>query len=321
MFYSATIQRTIVWEITSQIALLDCSKRQERATISSFCWEKKKKEQNVVKHQKITASHTHKNRHLKFMISMLFYVWEDTSVWAHLNYSFDIHLNCLRLACSFPSSWVPFRVCCQGRLQWLTGWWCAMFLVHIDVVPVLVSPFYEIGGNHFTYWGLLAASSVTYTELATARCYLEDKVGEWSKSTRYLSEYLYYIGTHQPTILPECCHWEGTLLPHFINVIKHCKTHPNKLGCICAHKERYSRSSVGNPIQVGSRNTFILNFVSMNPLHLIHIPHSSSAPGSYSYSQAHNPQTRGKISLPGSDSQKEERFPVVRTMPLDPATF
>ena len=54
-----------------------------------------------------------------------------------------------------------------------------MFLVHIGVVPVLFPTFYEVGGNHFTYWGLLAASSVTYTELATARCYLEDKVGEW----------------------------------------------------------------------------------------------------------------------------------------------
>lgn len=162
---------------------------------------------------------------------------------------------------------------------------------------------------------------ICYTELATARCCLEDKKGEWKWSTCYLSEYLYYIGTHQPIILPEYCHWEGTLLPHYIYVIKHCKTHPNKLGCICAHKERYSRSSVGNPIQVGSRNTFILNFVSTIPLHLIYIPPPSSAPGSYSYSQAHNPQTWGKISLLGSNSQKEERFPVVRTMPLDPGTF
>lgn len=54
-----------------------------------------------------------------------------------------------------------------------------MFLVHIGAVPVLFSTFYEIGGNHFTYWGLLAASSVTYTELDTARCYSEDKMGEW----------------------------------------------------------------------------------------------------------------------------------------------
>lgn len=114
---------------------------------------------------------------------------------------------------------------------------------------------------------------------------------------------------------------EGTLLPHYINVIKHWKTHPNKLGCICAHKERYSRSSVGNPIQVDSRNTFILNFVSTIPLRLIYIPPSSSVPGSYSYSQAYNPQTRGKIFLLGSNSQKEERFPAVRTMPLDPGTF
>ena len=32
----------------------------------------------------------HKNRHLKFTILAIFYVWKDARVWAHGNYSFDI---------------------------------------------------------------------------------------------------------------------------------------------------------------------------------------------------------------------------------------
>lgn len=55
-----------------------------------------------------------------------------------------------------------------------------MFLVHIGRrIPVLFLPSMRLGAIIFTYWGLLAASSVTYTELDTARCYSEDKMGEW----------------------------------------------------------------------------------------------------------------------------------------------
>ena len=40
------------------------------------------------------------------MNSALFYVWENTRVWAHGNHSFDMHLSCLGpVSCSFPS-WV-----------------------------------------------------------------------------------------------------------------------------------------------------------------------------------------------------------------------
>ena len=45
----------------------------------SFAGKKKKK--IVVKYQKVTANH--RNRHLKLMILVVFYVWEDTGVWAH----------------------------------------------------------------------------------------------------------------------------------------------------------------------------------------------------------------------------------------------
>ena len=77
----------------SQIALRDCSKMvREEPRYVGVCAEKKKKTpqktkppknkktqktQNVVKHQKITANHT---KHLKLMILVLFYVWEDTSL-------------------------------------------------------------------------------------------------------------------------------------------------------------------------------------------------------------------------------------------------
>ena len=37
---------------------------------------------SVVEHQNITA--IRKNRHLKFMILVLFCVWEDTTVWAQI---------------------------------------------------------------------------------------------------------------------------------------------------------------------------------------------------------------------------------------------
>ena len=37
------------------------------------------KKKYIVEHQKITANH--RNRHLKLMILVLFYVWEDARVW------------------------------------------------------------------------------------------------------------------------------------------------------------------------------------------------------------------------------------------------
>ena len=77
----------------------------------SFAGKKKKK--NVVKYQKVTANH--RNRHLKLMILVVFYVWEDTGVWAHWKFSLDMHLNGLgpvfrtqNVSC-LSLFWIPLR--------------------------------------------------------------------------------------------------------------------------------------------------------------------------------------------------------------------
>ena len=48
------------------------------------------------------------------MISVLFYVWKDTRVWAYWNYSFDTHLHYLGPVSCFSPSWIPLGV----WLQW-----------------------------------------------------------------------------------------------------------------------------------------------------------------------------------------------------------
>ena len=66
------------------MALRDCSKevREEPGYIRVFVEKQTKKQtKHVVQHQKITANH--KNRHLKLMILVFFYVWEDAGVWTH----------------------------------------------------------------------------------------------------------------------------------------------------------------------------------------------------------------------------------------------
>lgn len=78
-----------------------------------------------------------KSRHLKVMVLVLFYIWEDARVWAHWNYSLDMHLNCLGpLSCLSPS-WIPPRCTKSSGLLWLMAWcdissspeWQAAFFV------------------------------------------------------------------------------------------------------------------------------------------------------------------------------------------------
>ena len=52
----------------------------------------------MVKHQNITSHHRKKKtkkQTLKLMIVVLLYIWEDARVWAHCNYSFDMHVSYL----------------------------------------------------------------------------------------------------------------------------------------------------------------------------------------------------------------------------------
>ena len=69
----------------------------------SFCWKQK----HVVEHQKMTANH--KNQTSQVIILVLFCVWEDARVWAHWNYSFDMHLNYLGLVSCFLHPEFPSR--------------------------------------------------------------------------------------------------------------------------------------------------------------------------------------------------------------------
>ena len=84
MFYTVALLRTIAQDTASQIALRSCSKevREEPGFIGVFAGKKQNRTKHVVEHQKSTANHK-KTRHLKLMILVLFYVWENARVRAH----------------------------------------------------------------------------------------------------------------------------------------------------------------------------------------------------------------------------------------------
>ena len=86
MFHSEALLRTAGWETASQITLRNCSKevRQELGYIGIFAGGKKKS-QNIKRLLLITQY-----KHLKAMILVFFYVWEEARVWAHGNYSLDM---------------------------------------------------------------------------------------------------------------------------------------------------------------------------------------------------------------------------------------
>ena len=106
MFYSGTLLRTIAQETASQIALRDCPKevRGEPGYIGVFAETNKQCSQT----SKMTANH--KNRHLKLMILVLFYIWEVVRIWAHWNYSFAMHLNYTGPVLCFSPSWIPLTL-------------------------------------------------------------------------------------------------------------------------------------------------------------------------------------------------------------------
>ena len=90
MFYTGTLLRTIAQETASYSPeeLLQICKGGARI-YSSFCWKR-------------ACSWTSKdycqltrNRELKWMISVVFYAWEDATVWAHWHHSLDMYLNYL----------------------------------------------------------------------------------------------------------------------------------------------------------------------------------------------------------------------------------
>lgn len=68
-------------------------------------------------------------------------MWEDPRVWAHWNYTFDMHLNYLWPKYVFlhwnspqGTPWVGWR---GARLQWLMVWWRATFFVNWSAGDIL----------------------------------------------------------------------------------------------------------------------------------------------------------------------------------------
>ena len=102
----------------------------------SFIFAGKKIKRRAVEHQKITANH--KNRHIKLMIFALFYVWEDTGIWNHWNYSLDTHLNYVGLVTRVH--WGRW-----GGMQRLMAWWQA-----IPFHTLLLARLYLIRGEQST---------------------------------------------------------------------------------------------------------------------------------------------------------------------------
>ena len=124
MFYLGTLLRTIAQETASQIALRICSKevREEPGYIGAFA-ERQKQRNHVVEHQKMTANHKKQISQINDFSAFL--CMRRFKVWAHWNYSFDMHLNCLGPASCFSPSWIPLRAHHgggQGRDG--CGGWC-----------------------------------------------------------------------------------------------------------------------------------------------------------------------------------------------------
>ena len=64
-----------------------------------------------------SITHTHKKTHLKLMVLVLIYVWEDARIWGHWNSSLDMLINYLgahisktQNASSWFSFWIIFRM-------------------------------------------------------------------------------------------------------------------------------------------------------------------------------------------------------------------
>ena len=88
MFYLGTWLRTRAWGSTSQIALRNCFKEVKGEIRVEVVGGEDMFKKKIKKLLLIT-----KNRYLKLTILVHFYVWEDLRVWAHWNYSFEMHVN------------------------------------------------------------------------------------------------------------------------------------------------------------------------------------------------------------------------------------
>ena len=90
MFYTGTLLRTIAQETASYSPEELLQKCKGGARIySSFCWKR------ACSWTSKDYCHLTRNRQLKWMISVVFYAWEDATVWAHWHHSLDMHLNYL----------------------------------------------------------------------------------------------------------------------------------------------------------------------------------------------------------------------------------
>ena len=123
--------RTIAWETLSQMTLRKCSKEVVEETGYTGVFLKTKQENKM--HGQTSKYHlsSQKKQALKLMIVVLLYIWEDARVWAHWNYSFDMHVSYLfSISILFSILNSP-----QGTLSeaaMLMTWWWATFIAYWD---------------------------------------------------------------------------------------------------------------------------------------------------------------------------------------------
>ena len=69
----------------------------------------------------------------------LFCVWEDAKVWAHWNYSYDMHLNYLEPVSCFSPSWIPLW-CTAGAASVADGLMASTSFVYTHLAGGIFGP-------------------------------------------------------------------------------------------------------------------------------------------------------------------------------------
>lgn len=133
MLYSGNLLRTITQETASQWALRNCSQevREEQGYGVVFFPLEKKSNWTLRSNWRLPL--IIRNRHLRWMIFVLLYIWKDARVWPLWNYSLDMRLNCVHqypkhrrlpvfLHPEFPSRFSTLVWLMEGEVGGNVGW-------------------------------------------------------------------------------------------------------------------------------------------------------------------------------------------------------
>ena len=95
VLYLRNYWELVAWETLSQMTLRNCSKGVLEETGYTGVFLKTKQENKM--HGQTSKYHlsSQKKQALKLMIVVLLHIWEDARLWAHWNYSFDMHVSYL----------------------------------------------------------------------------------------------------------------------------------------------------------------------------------------------------------------------------------